>query len=553
MKLFLFSFIALISTSYGASKLVNLKTTEGLVLGEQVENYQYFQSIPYASPPIKNLRWKAPRSPQKRSKIWDGRGLTPRCVQRENFFSGTSQKDFDKIVGSEDCLYLNIWKPINSKNKKPAFFWIHGGSNFKGYALDEAYSGKNIVNKLDAVIITVNYRLGIFGALKNSKFFPGKNLEDNSGNYVTLDLISALNWVRKNADSLNIDLNKITIAGESAGCMNVWGLIQSPLAKNLFQRAFCSSGFPNNYPDPVANNFSTEFIQNSLLLKGLVKDQNEAQYLFQKWNSKEIKEYLYNLSSEEIVKSAPKSIPIQHISDGYVFPRLGLASLLHGGINQVPIMMGNNKNEGSLFIAQKFLGITKNHLWNIVNEKESSVIIQEFLNDPEFQKFSSNDKDVSITIEMILDLISNMTQVYLPNIYRYQIGFTANTEPWTSFFGAAHGIDIPLVFQIKEIKNDHFFKFLSPDLSSNQTSKIQNIFGTYLKNFIHTGSPNQKKFPKWKPWKNWRLAPYNLVITNESVSTERIFPSISAPLNSLRLIPFLMDHYKLRTHAITGE
>lgn len=314
------------------------RTSEGPVVGRKFKHHTYYQSIPYAQPPVGTLRWRAPKAPRKRVKIWNDFSKKNQCAQMENFFSGTSTKKFGKVVGSEDCLYLNIWKP-NTPGKKPVFFWIHGGSNAKGIALDEMYDGALLSKKLDADVVTMNYRMGLLGAFKHPKLKFDDPL-DQSGNYTTLDLLRALDWTRQNAGNFGGDPYLITIAGESAGCMNVWGLILSPLARDKFHRAYCASGVPNNYPVLVAHQVAEIMLKNSLKERGISVPSEQLDRM----SESQVKQHLYSLSTEEVIRAYQFAVPVQHISDGQVFSKFGLGVLATGQFNRVPIVIGNNRN-----------------------------------------------------------------------------------------------------------------------------------------------------------------------------------------------------------------
>lgn len=516
-------FILLFLTISQAHAFQNLRTstTEGDVLGRKFKDYTYYQSIPYATPPVGDLRWKAPRAPLKRSSVLNGFSKKIQCAQMENFFSGTPVKEFGKVVGSEDCLYLNIWKP-HTAGKKPVFFWIHGGSNAKGLALDEMYDGRVLAQKLDAVVVTVNYRLGLLGAFRNSKLKFADPL-DQSGNYTTLDLVRALDWTRENIKNFGGDPELITIAGESAGCMNVWGLILTPLAKDKFQRAYCASGMPNNYPVIVAHQVSNILLKNSLEEKG-VADPEKA---LSDMSEAEVKEHLYSLSTEEVIRAYQFPVPVQHISDGHVFSKLGLGVLATGQFNRVPVMLGNNQNESTLFMAPVASGASEKEFWDMINLKASNQPLYDLINDRvKYEAFRTADKAVNKSFQLIMDTVLSLSGVYMPKAYRYEMSFKSNFEPWKSLFLSSHGIDIPILFHLRDIKGSHFLKFLEVDLNLPETRKIMEGYTSYVKNFVYTGDPNSAQLAPWKSWSVFNLMTPYVEISNTGFEAKSRLPRV---------------------------
>ena len=215
------------------------QTRSGPVMGVEGKGETWvWKAIPFAKPPVGALRWKAPRDPDPWTDAREESEYCKPCAQY--FFVGTL------TYGSEDCLYLNVWRPRTSETNLPVYFWIHGGGNTLGTASSDDYNGANLADRSNLVVVTVNYRVGPFGwfthpALREGA--PGSELDD-SGNYGTLDLVKALHWVRDNIEDFGGDPERVMIAGESAGAFNVLSLLVSPLAEGLFHRAMSESGGP---------------------------------------------------------------------------------------------------------------------------------------------------------------------------------------------------------------------------------------------------------------------------------------------------------------------
>src|SRR6185295_16381341 len=194
-----------------------------------------FLGIPYAAPPVGDLRWRPPRPASSWNGVRPADKLGFNCVQHQPY--GDILAD---VAGkSEDCLYLNVWTQSTS-GSRPVMVWIHGGGFFAGFGGEERHNGGPLARK-GAVVVTLNYRLGPFGFMAHPAL-TAESPDHSSGNYALLDQIAALQWVRRNIARFGGDPSRVTIFGESAGGMSVGSLIASPLAKGLFARAILESG-----------------------------------------------------------------------------------------------------------------------------------------------------------------------------------------------------------------------------------------------------------------------------------------------------------------------
>ena len=202
-----------------------------------------FKGIPFAKPPIGDLRWRAPQPVKK----WEG------VLQADKFAPGPMQGGNPPSGKSEDCLYLNVWTPAKSaKEKVPVLVWIYGGGFGAGATSETTYNGKNLAKK-GVVLVSIAYRVGQLGFMAHPEL-SAENSKNASGNYGLLDMIAGLQWVKENIAAFGGDPNKVTIFGESAGGIAVSMLCASPLAKGLFTGAISQSGgsfgpsSPTTYP-----------------------------------------------------------------------------------------------------------------------------------------------------------------------------------------------------------------------------------------------------------------------------------------------------------------
>jgi len=323
--------------------------------------------VPFARPPVGELRWRAPQPLPP----WQGArlalALSPPCMQLDVLAV------FDKHAtsGSEDCLYLNIWSPRMAADEAgakrlPVMVWIHGGGNSMG--LTQATPGDHLAGREQVVVVSLQYRLGVFGwfshpALRQAAATP----LDASSNFGLLDLIAGLHWVRDNIAAFGGDPGNVTIFGESSGGHDVMALMASPQAKGLFQRAISESSSvfampraeAENYsddPDPGDPDSAREFI-NALLIADGAPDRAAAKARQQAMDDAALVAYLRGKSGKQllaVVKSAGLGMyeTPSNIRDGIVLPDKPMLELFAdpATYNAVPVMLGGNRDESKLFL-----------------------------------------------------------------------------------------------------------------------------------------------------------------------------------------------------------
>ncbi|UOF02539.1 carboxylesterase/lipase family protein [Bdellovibrio reynosensis] len=465
-----------------------VKVQDGWVEGLQLKNTEAFLGIPYAAPPVGNLRWKAPRAVKSWSGVLKAQELAIACPQKGNFFSRVPASEFDKPVGKEDCLYLNVWKPRKVQEKLPVVVWIHGGSNLKGTASDPIYDGAYLSEKSKIVFVSMNYRLGMLGAMASPLINSGDKL-DQSGNYVTLDLIQVLSWVKDNIQAFGGDSNNVTIMGQSAGCMNVWGLLQTPLSKNLFHKAICSSGLPNSYPRKIAECRADDFLKNLIVNAGLANNNDDAQDFIKSKSEKYLREFLYSRSTEEIIKAQDFTIPIQHIHDGTVFPH-GLEGAALGDFQQVPLIMGLTRDEGTYMVGSSFLKPTQQELWQWIQKTPKGLEIDDLLSVHPL-KFKAMTKSSSLALENTLFKLYLGAKVYTPT-YRYTFAWDETPYPWNEVFGAVHGLDVAFFLGNFDTHNENFLRFAWSDENKKSREELRDKMISHFTSFFWTDDPQWK-------------------------------------------------------------
>ena len=216
-----------------------ISTTSGVVHGAMAGTTWAYEDIPYAAPPVGDLRFTPPQPAACASTELDATQLGPQCPQTA---------DDGSFVGSEDCLQLNVWAPAAAAAPRPVMVWIHGGGNIQGSAVLPMYNGEQLAETGDVVVVSLNYRLGQLGFLAHSALAQ-ESPSGGSGNFGLLDQIAALHWVQANVAAFGGDPANVTIFGESAGGRNVCTLVAAPGSAGLFHRGIVESGSCKALPD----------------------------------------------------------------------------------------------------------------------------------------------------------------------------------------------------------------------------------------------------------------------------------------------------------------
>ncbi|MFZ0091099.1 MAG: carboxylesterase family protein [Solirubrobacteraceae bacterium] len=321
-----------------ASSAPVVSTRDGRLRGVVRGAVRMFLGVPYAAPPIGQLRFRAPRPPARwtgvRSAVRFGRA----CVQFEPIHGVGTQ--------SENCLYLNIWEPKNARSgsRLPVLLWYHGGG--LAFGSGAQYRGEALARMTHSVVVTINYRLGALGYLA----LPQLGAESprlGPGNYGLLDQIQALKWIRTNIGSFGGDARRVTIAGESAGGLSVCAVLASPLARGLFARAIIES-FPCQSTELAGSRAGVEQTSDRFAAAAGCAD------------SQVVAACLRRATPAALVRAAV-TVPVAEVTEGTgVLPRAPGLAIGSGRWNRVPVLLGTNQHEGKLFSIPPFAppGIT---------------------------------------------------------------------------------------------------------------------------------------------------------------------------------------------------
>ncbi|OGB21528.1 MAG: hypothetical protein A3I66_00130 [Burkholderiales bacterium RIFCSPLOWO2_02_FULL_57_36] len=497
----------------------------GQIYGKaDASNTHAFLGIPFARPPVGNLRWRAPQPPVPWSGSRAATGFASMCAQVGNFFGEPDPATFGLPVGSEDCLYLNVWRPNSSAENLPVFFWIHGGSNFKGSAKEPLYNGAYLANKANMVVVTVQHRLGMLGFLNHPALQNG-TAKDNSGNFATLDLIRGLDWVQSNIRSFGGNPGLVTVAGQSAGCINTWGLLQSPLAKDKFHRAMCMSGIPNAYPPVVGHLAANTLIDNILVDTGRASSMAEAAVLRYIMSHAQIDAVLRSATAAQIMKFTPAPVVPGHFTDGTVIRSSGLVGLVAGAYNEMPLMIGSTRDEGSYFAFSFGMGKpTPQEYWHLANYAAPGSVTLNDLVKPEFQPiYTQTHQALSYALDLTTDNVLRLLRLSSGpgRIFRYNFNWDDTPAPWKNTFGAFHGLDIPMLFGNYVTNEPNFMRFAWDANNATSRRNLSDKFIKHVSTFARTGKPTQlfDGQTSWSDWTNFTCCKKRMIFDNTSYAS----------------------------------
>lgn len=420
-----------------------ISTSSGITEAKLENRVLIWSDIPYAQAPIGDLRWRAPREI-----INLDANIQPKennfCIQKTSYLGGSSQFSEKIISGTEDCLYLDIFAPKNSVDKKlPVMFWIHGGGNTSG--LKDLYDFSKMVRKHKVIVVRINYRLGPFGWFTHPAIQELQEGIDKTSNFGTLDIIAALGWVKKNISLFGGDTENVTIFGESAGGHNVYSLIASKKAEGLFHKAIAMSGYTTSISPKEAykqdKNSSTSDFSSIKVVNQLIGN----------YSKEETRERLLNISAEEFFtiyanRESYQEIPLL-TADNIVIPDIGLRKALSKKalINNVPLVAGSNADEVKLWLAtaEYFVDLDYSILGSFLEIPK--VVLKD---EDAFEAFNYY-RSSAWKIRGVDEPLNNLTKAGNEKLYAYKFDWDDHRRlivgDFKKLIGAAHATEIPLL------------------------------------------------------------------------------------------------------------
>ncbi len=508
-KIFFVIAIATISVSevnaQQTTTALQVKTTNGILEGLNDAGIRTFKGVPFAQPPIGDLRWKEPQSLKNWEGVRKAYEFGPRAMQLPIF----SDMKFRSNGVSEDCLYLNIWTPAKSAGDKlPVLVYFYGGGFVAGDGSEYRYDGESMARH-EIVAITVNYRLSIFG------FFAYPELTKESphhasGNYGLLDQAAALRWVQQNISKFGGDPKKITIAGESAGSFSVSAQMASPLSKNIIAGAIGESGSLLGKQSTVS-----------------LSDAEKSGEQFAKNIGAGSLAALRALPAEELLKATAKQgvrFPVD--IDGYFFPKLPAQIFTAGEQAHVPLLVGWNSEEGNYSsILGKDSATTENYtkaVQKLYGENADGILNVYKASDEESVKEVATDLASDRFIGFSTWKWSDMqSSTGGKPVYRYKYGRprpgmrspSGSIIAGSAATGASHSAEIE--YALGNLPTNRVYDWQPGDY------KVSEIMQGYFVNFIKTGNPNGIGLPNWPAVKSGVAAELMYIDTNTKVETEK--------------------------------
>lgn len=474
------------TTATERAKPIDIQTDKGKVRCSQFETHLEGLGIPYAAPPLGDLRLRAPIEHAAWTEVRDATRFGPASLQ--------SKTEYDGAQGSEDCLYLNVYRPGAANGAPlPVMMWLHGGGFVNGSG--NAFYGAFLAQTANAIVVTVNYRLGPLGWLALASL-SAEAKDHSTGNYGLLDSIAALKWIKRNISAFGGDPGRVTIFGQSAGGEQVLALVASPLAAGLFHRAISMSA-PAGLSLPTVAQIAPKRAEFAAKL-GCSDEATQPASLRRPTAQKMIDaaEEDWNVLKDSGLSWTPTV-------DGAVLPDQWLNVFRKGTFNRVPVMVGHTKEEVRLMGA-----IFENDAGGKMTLAQGQKILEGLLGPKAKQVMQEYALDTAavpndVVTQAVTDFLfaagqendRDALQRFVP-VFAYR-SFDPNApeshvHALYSKIGAGHDSDLAYLFQWDD------FAGKKPEFApEQQTLAVQ--MGRYFGQFAASGDPNGGDLPRWAP------------------------------------------------------
>jgi len=500
---------------------------QGPILGlaHETHDAHVWRGLPFAAPPVGELRWRAPRPPEPWTETREALQRGSKCVQLD-------MADASEVVGSEDCLSLDVYAPRFAQDsvpvgasRRPVMLWIHGGGNSIGSG--ELYDAARLAAESDVVVVVVQYRLGVLGWLSHPALRQSAgDAADASGNFGTLDTIRALEWVQENVAVFGGDPSNVTVFGESAGGINVFALLLSPRAKGLFHRAIAQSGVLFSTTRADAENFidgaepgmsgsSSEILAALLVEDGRAKDREAAKTALASMEPSAIEAYLRGKAPEELLavfQDSPMGgmyFSPNVFRDGHVIVDAPPLEAFRSPEthNAVPTILGTNREETKIFSL-----FTSPHVRRMFGVPLSVTDAQAFDLGSEYGGLLWKAQGAD---EPATALQANGRN----DVFGYRFDWDEQGDLlWLDLdrmLGAAHAIDVLFVFGFMDL--GRFTSAMYADLPSAEELSAQ--MRSYWTEFARVGDPGRGRdgsLVHWQPWGGTPSAPKYMLFDSKA-------------------------------------
>jgi para-nitrobenzyl esterase len=459
-----------------------VETAQGLIAGQQDKDYSAcsWKGVPYAAPPVDDLRWKAPQPPLAHAGILEAFAPGAACMQPELITAGG-----DLTNMSEDCLTLNIWRP-NKSGQFPVMFWIHGGGFRTGSGGFDIYDGARLAAEQDVMVVTINYRVGWQGFLALPELVE-EDPNNSAGNYAHLDQIQALRWVRQNIEAFGGDPNNVTVFGQSAGGVSGSVMMTSPLAKGLLHKLIIQSG-----PCDQAESLEKGYEKGRAWVKEVGCD------------GPDVLECLRSKPAEEVTSEGGNLILTGGVFfmphyDGYVLDKDPVSYMKAGEYPPMPLLIGTTRDEVMLYtltipgtlLMPRFTvdSIMRKLTGPAYDDMMSLYSYRDYKHPIDFFHQVATDMALTSRAYMIAETVSKDAPVYM-----YRFDWDETRVP--AKMGAFHSLDVPFVFGALDL-DFTLAKLVANKKTIDKALPLVGDIMTYWANFAKNGDPNGDGLEYW--------------------------------------------------------
>jgi para-nitrobenzyl esterase len=530
------------AASQAAGPTVQIQS--GALRGIYVGSLAVFKGIPYARPPVGNLRWREPQPAEAwrgikdashagSACVQDPAGLTPFLAPMAKAYGSTYTAE--PLRSSEDCLYLNVWTPgWPPQHGLPVMVWLHGGSNVVGSGAQSTYDGASMVSH-GVILVTINYRLGVLGFFSHPEL-TAECSHHSSGKYGLLDQLAALGWVQRNIAQFGGDPNNVTLFGESAGAIDAGVLMASPLSTVLFRRVISESG------PMIGGGKGTTLAQ----AEAFGKVVGEAAPGDPHWSGLA---RLRQMPAPEVSKLVAQVVKTRFngvdtsspVADGWVNPIPPQEAFVKGSIQKVDLLVGLNGRElsafrvaaaaaskapgnpapgGAIGIIKKFSETAHPFFGSWTNPAIALYIGNILVHRAVGLDHAANDIVVACPVGAMAALTTAAGQhVY---VYRFERTIAGKGE---AELGAFHGLEVPYVFGALKDRAWGWLPFGATD------QQLSGSIQTYWTNFAKTGNPNSPGLPSWPAWTDEKTE-FLEIEKSGAISAQRKFPPLFSSLDA---------------------